>query len=81
MFSAERAGKREIEQHQLQLAPGAGLRHADVVGLDVAVGDALLIEVVDRLNQLFTEALQQVERQAGFFADAVMPRSFRQPCA
>ena len=60
----------------MQLAAGAGLRHADVVGLNVAVGDALLIEVVDRLDQFLAEALQEVERQAGFFADTVGQRLF-----
>ena len=58
-----RAAQREVEQHELQLA-GAVLGDADVLGLDVAVGDAFGFEVVHRLDELFAEALQHVERQA-----------------
>jgi hypothetical protein len=38
------------------------------------VGHALLFEVVDRLDQFFAEALQQVERQSRLLADAVRER-------
>jgi hypothetical protein len=71
-----RAAQREVEQHQLQLA-GAVFGDADVLGLDVAVGDTFGFKVVHRFDQLFTEALQHVERQAAFFLDLLGQRSWR----
>ena len=62
-----RAAQREVEQHELQLA-GAGRADADVLGLDVAVRDALALQVVHRLDQLAAEALQQVQRQPALVA-------------
>ena len=57
-----RAAQREVKQHKLQLA-AAIFGDADVLGLDVAMGDTFGFEVVRRFDQLFTEALQHVERQ------------------
>ena len=63
-----RAAQREVEQHELELAV-AVLGNADVLGLDVAMGDALGFEVVHRFDQLFAEALQHVERQTPLFLE------------
>ena len=43
---------------------GCGSQRADVLGFDVAMGDAFGLRVVRRFDQLFAEALQHVERQA-----------------
>ena len=60
-----RAGEREIEEHDVQLVAPAHHAHRDVVRLDVAVRDALFLQVVDHVQQVFAEALQEVDVQAG----------------
>ena len=58
-----RAGEREIEQDKAQTAASAGRCDADVVGLDIAVGDALLFKVIERLEKIFPKSAHQIERQ------------------
>ncbi len=60
--------EREVEQHQLQFA-AAVFGNADVLGLDVAVGDPFRFEVVDGFDQLFAKALEHVEREASVFLE------------
>ena len=62
------AAQREVEQHELQLA-GAVFSDSDVLGLDVAMGDAFGFKMVHRFDELFTEALQHVEGQAPLFLE------------
>ena len=60
-----RAGEREVKQHDVQLVAAAHHADRDVVRLDVAVRDALFFQVVDHVQQVFAEALQEVDVQAG----------------
>jgi hypothetical protein len=57
-----RAGEREIEQNKTQTAASAGRCDANVVGLDVAMGDALFFKVIERLQKIFAESAHQIER-------------------
>ena len=63
-----RPGEREVEQDQVELLSASDHAHGDVVRLDVAMGDALFFEMVDHAQQVFAEALQQVDVQPAFFA-------------
>ncbi len=56
-----RTGEREIEQDKTQTAASAGRCDADVVGLDMAMGDALLFKVIQRLEKIFAESAHQIE--------------------
>ena len=56
-----RAGEREIEQDKTQTAAAASRCDADIVGLDIAMGDALLLEVIERLEEIFPESAHQIE--------------------
>ena len=67
-----RARQREVEEHEVELV--ADLRRAEVVGLDVAVRNALLLEPVDGGQQVFPEPLQQLQVQAALVAQAVGER-------
>ncbi len=62
MFSGGVRCEREVEEDQAQAAAAASRRDADVAGLDVPVGDALLLQVVEGLQQILTEAPHEVER-------------------
>ena len=68
-----RAREREVEEHEVELA--ADLGRAEVVGLDVAVGDALLLQPVDGGQQVFAEALEQLQVQAALVAQPVGERA------
>ena len=57
-----RAGEREIKQDKAQTAAPAGRCDADVVGLDIAMGDALLFKVIERLEKIFPKPAHQIER-------------------
>ena len=65
------AAQREIEQNELQFSRAAfsAFSDTDVFWLEVAVGHALVFEVVDDLDQLFAKALQQVQLQSAVFLD------------
>jgi hypothetical protein len=56
-----RAGQGEVEKHDVQLIAPPDHPHGDVVGLDVPVGDALFLEVLDDLQQVLPEPLQVVD--------------------
>ena len=73
MFSA---GVRESEKSKSTRCSCARgrLGDADVVGLDVAVRDALLLEPVDGLEQVLAEALEQLEVEAALVAQALGER-------
>ena len=43
-------------------------RNADVVGLDVTVGNAFAFQKDDRLKEVLAEALQQIEAEPAFLA-------------
>ncbi len=55
-------GQREVDEHQLP-GPVGPAAQDDVVGLEVAVRDALAVEVVDGDEQVACEDLQFVDRQ------------------
>ena len=63
--------EREVEHHQRQRLVPAALGHADVVRLEVAVRDPLLLQPLHHVQQLVPEALQEVEREPAFLPDAV----------
>ena len=42
--------------------------HGDVVGLDVPMGDALLLEVIDDVEQVHAEPLEMLDVEASFLA-------------
>ncbi len=63
-----RAGEGEVEEHDVQLVAAADHADRDVVRLDVAVRDALFLQVVDHVQQVFAEALQEVDVQPAFLA-------------
>ena len=47
------------------------LRHADVIRLYVPVGDSFALQDDDRLEQVLTESLEQVQTEAALLADAL----------
>jgi hypothetical protein len=53
-------GQGEVEQNQRQ-SPRWRPPHADVVRFDVTMGDAVLLQPVGHDEQLFAEALQEIE--------------------
>ena len=63
-----RAGEGKIEEHQVQLVAAPDLPDRDVVGLDVAVADALLFEVVDHTEEVLAEPLEQVDVEPALLA-------------
>ena len=69
-----RAGQREVEQDQVQLVAPADRPDADVVGLDVAVRDALLLQVLDDLQQVLAEPLEQIDVQPALLAQPLAQR-------
>ena len=62
------ATQRKVEQHELQLA-AARRGDADVVRLDVAVDDGLVLKVANRLDEFLAEAGQHLERQPALFPE------------
>ena len=69
MFSA---GVRESEKSKstrCSLSPRPSMPDRDVVGLDVAVRDALFFEMIDDVQQVFAEPLQQVHVQPALLAE------------
>ena len=60
--------QREIEQHEVQLVAPADHADGDVVGLDVAVRDALLLQVIHDVQQVLAEALEQIDVEPAFLA-------------
>jgi hypothetical protein len=57
-----RAGELEIKQDKAQTAAPAGRCDANVIGLDIAMGDALLFKVIERLEEIFPESAHEIER-------------------
>jgi hypothetical protein len=51
-----RAGERKIEQHEAQTAAATRRRYTNIVGLDVTMGDALLLKMIERLKEIFSES-------------------------
>src|SRR5258707_1154843 len=54
-----RAGKREVKNFQVQLL--AVLFNADVVGLEVAMGNALFFQILDDLKEILAKAPEEFE--------------------
>ena len=76
MFSGGCAGEGEIEQDKTQTAAAAGRCNTDIVGLDIAMGDALFFEVIDCLKQILAKPPHHVERQQ--VIRVVAPQAFCQ---
>ena len=55
------------------------LRRAQILGLDVAVGDTLRLEPVNRCEQVYAEPLQQLQMEPTLFAQAVGERGVSGP--
>ena len=64
-------GQGEVEQHQVQLLALAHECDAEVLGLDVAMGHAFLLQPVDCLEQVLAEALEELEVQPALLAQAL----------
>ena len=62
-------GEGEIEEDDLEGVIAAHPADGDVVGLDVAVGDPLLLEVADDVDEVFAEALEELDVEAALLAD------------
>jgi hypothetical protein len=58
----------EIEEHHMQRVPPADHPHGDVVGLDVPMGDPLLLEVVQHVEQVHAEALEVIDLEPALLA-------------
>ncbi len=65
-----RATEREIEQDEAKAAR-MRLGNADILWLDVAMADALLLELHQGSEQFLAVALQHVQRQATFLLEAL----------
>ena len=61
-----RVGQREVEQLETKLFALPVLSDSDVVRLEVAMCDSNRFEVPDKVEQVFTESLQQVKREPTF---------------
>ena len=72
-----RAREREVEQDEMELV--ADLRRAQVFRLDVAMRNALLLEPVDRREEVLTEPLEQLQMEAALLAQAVGERGVARP--
>ena len=46
------------------------LADTDVVGLEIAVGDAFVFEEFEEVEKIVTEALEELAREASIFAEA-----------
>ena len=64
--------EREVEQDELE--PALAGTDADVVGLDVAVGDAVPLQRGDRLEQVVAEPLEQLQPEPGLLAEPLGQR-------
>src|ERR1035438_8600692 len=62
-------GKREIEKLEVELF--GVFADADVVRLEIAVGDAFVLEVFEDVEQVVAEALEEFAGEAAIFAEAV----------
>ena len=62
-------GEGEIEEDDLEGVIAAHPADGDVVGLDVAVGDPLLLEVADDVDEVFAEALEELDVEAALLAN------------
>ena len=62
-------GEGEIEEDDLEGVIAADAADGDVVGLDVAVGDPLLLEMADDVDEVFAEALEELDVEAALLAD------------
>ena len=62
-------GEGEIEEDDLEGVIAAHPADGDVVGLDVAVGDPLLLEVADDVDEVFAEALEELDVKPALLAD------------
>ena len=71
MFSGLQREREKSNSTRCSASPRPTGGNADVVGLDVAVGDAFAFQEDDGLQQVFAEALEQVEAEPAFFADAL----------
>src|SRR5438309_1641317 len=58
----------------MQLIPAADGPDADVVGLEVAVGDTLLLQILDDLQQVLAEPLEQIDVQPALLPQPLAER-------
>ena len=66
-----RIRKREVEHDEGERLVRPAHGYADVVGLQVAMRYALLLQPLHDAQQLIPEALQQVERESAFLSNAI----------
>src|SRR5262245_30746526 len=64
------AGERKIEQHQSKPLVLV-LSDTDIAGLDVAMGYAVAVEVVERFKKVFTQSFQHVDLKLALRAKAL----------
>jgi hypothetical protein len=57
-------GEREVEQHQVQRAVATARADTEIVGFEVAVGNALALEYADDLEEVVAEAVEEVETES-----------------
>src|SRR5262245_13117208 len=67
-------GQRKVEEHQVQPVATANWTNANVVRLDVPMRDTLFFEIVDNIQEVFAEALQQIDVQPPFFTESLTKR-------
>ena len=68
MLSVGVRARGEVEEHDVQGVATPDHPHGDVVGLDVPMGDALLLEVIHDVEQVLAESLEMVDVEASFLA-------------
>ena len=69
MLSKREAGEREIEELEVELL--GVFADADVVRLEIAVGDAFVFQVFEDVEQVVTEAFEEFAGEPAIFAEAV----------
>ena len=64
-------GEREVEQHEVQGSVPAPRSDTEVVGLEVAMRNALAFQYADDLEQVVAEAVEQVEPEPALRGQAI----------
>ena len=65
------AGEGKVKKYQMECFVALIRSHADVIGFDVAVGDAFSFEDDDGFEQVRSETLKKVEIQAAILAESL----------
>ena len=68
------ARKGKIIEHEVQFVAPPDMTDRDVVGLDVAMRDALFLKVVDHAQQVLAKTLQEINVEPALSADTLAER-------